>query len=229
VTLREAGDAFVHACGIAGDAGAGTFVWVGRFDLVEFAVVLEPEEPLAGARRAFLAGMAALADAIAAHCRPEAPLTFEWPDAVRFDGALIGGGRLGWPQACAEDAMPDWLVFSAMLIAARPRAREPGPAPNATSLEDEGFFESGQAIVESFARHLMTGFDLWSERGFDAVARGYLARLPKERAADRRRIDEIGDLLIANEGRTGPPERLPLLPALLVPSWLDPVTRAPRL
>ena len=39
---------------VASDAGAGTLVYVGRFDLAEFAVVLEPEEPLEIARRALL-------------------------------------------------------------------------------------------------------------------------------------------------------------------------------
>ena len=66
VTLREVGDAFARAQEIAADEGAGTLVWVGRFDLVEFAVVLEPDEPLRAARRALYAGMAALADALAA-------------------------------------------------------------------------------------------------------------------------------------------------------------------
>src|SRR3546814_10894645 len=56
VTLREVGDAFAHACAIAGESGAGTLVWVGRYDLAEFAVVLEPEETLAAARRAFYVG-----------------------------------------------------------------------------------------------------------------------------------------------------------------------------
>src|SRR6201996_7079126 len=40
VALREAGDAFAHAIRSAPHAGAGTLVHVGRFDLVEFAVVL---------------------------------------------------------------------------------------------------------------------------------------------------------------------------------------------
>src|SRR5919202_5674183 len=101
VTLREHGDAFAHARAIAREAGAGTLVRVRRFDVVEFAVVLEPEEPLASARRAFYAGMAALADAVGAHRMPEKPVVVDWPDAVRYDGALIGGGRLGWPPGCA--------------------------------------------------------------------------------------------------------------------------------
>ncbi|MEA2977030.1 MAG: hypothetical protein QOF19_2550, partial [Alphaproteobacteria bacterium] len=61
VTPREAGDAFAHAQAVADDQGAGTLVFVGRFDLAEFAVVLEPEEPLRTARRALYAGMNALA------------------------------------------------------------------------------------------------------------------------------------------------------------------------
>src|SRR5690554_495070 len=115
VTLREVGDAFAHAHAIAAEAGAGTLVYVGRFDLVEFAVVLEPDEPLRSARRAFYAAMSALGDALASHAPPEKPLYFDWPDAVRVDGGLVGGGRLGWPKAASEDAVPDWLVFGAMI------------------------------------------------------------------------------------------------------------------
>ena len=114
VRLREGGEAFAHALGIAGQSGAGTLVYVGRFDLAEFAVVLEPTEPLRTARRAFYAGMVALADALRAYAPPNKPVTIDWPDAVRVDGGLVGGGRLGWPQSCAEDETPPWLVFGAM-------------------------------------------------------------------------------------------------------------------
>src|SRR5258705_5366643 len=103
VPLREHGDAFVHGCAIASDTGAGTLIWVRRYDLVEFAVVLEPDEPLLSARRAFFAGMNAAADAIAAHCPPEREVSFDWPDAILFDGGLLGGARLGWPAGCADD------------------------------------------------------------------------------------------------------------------------------
>ena len=40
------------------------------------------------ARRAFFAGMNAVADAIAAHCPPEREVSFDWPDAIRFDGGI---------------------------------------------------------------------------------------------------------------------------------------------
>ena len=63
--LREVGDAFVHACTHAASSGAGTLILVGRFDLAEFAVVLEPEEPLRFARPVFYAGMLALYETLA--------------------------------------------------------------------------------------------------------------------------------------------------------------------
>src|SRR5712671_6023236 len=94
ITLREVGDAFSHAASIASEAGAGTLVYVGRFDLAEFAVVLEPEEPLETARRAHHMGMVALVDALLTHAPPEKPITIDWPDAIRVDGGLVGGGRL---------------------------------------------------------------------------------------------------------------------------------------
>ena len=95
VRLRELGDAFAHAQAIAAESGAGTLVHVGRFDLAEFALVLEPEEPLRGARRAFYAGMAALADALTSLAAPETAIGIEWPDALYVNYGLVGGGRLG--------------------------------------------------------------------------------------------------------------------------------------
>src|SRR4026207_534345 len=74
IRLREVGDAFAHAVAIAPEKGAGTLVHVGRFDLAEFAVVLEPNEPLLKARRTFYAGMAARARAPAAPPHPQTPL-----------------------------------------------------------------------------------------------------------------------------------------------------------
>lgn len=225
VTLRESGDAFAHACRIAAQSGAGTFVHVGRFDLVEFAVVLEPEEPLALARRGFFAGMVALVQAIGAHGPPDRAVEFEWPDTVRFDGARVGGGRLGWPAGCPEDATPNWLVFGASLAAAPLGGVEPGATPMLTTLEDEGF-EDGRTIAESFGRHLMVAFDTWSERGFDPIEAAYLRRLPRKAGAELR-LDLNGDLVIRLHG-SAEPERWALLTALRAPTWLDPATGAPK-
>src|SRR2546421_8292444 len=162
VTLREVGDAFAHAIRNAGQEGAGTLVYVRRFDLAEFAVVLEPEEPLRMARRALYAGLVAVADALAVHAPPERPINFDWPDAILVDGALVGGARLGWPQGALEAEPPDWLVFGAMIRTAVVGDEEPGLRPLSSALEEEGFDDLGSGpLVESFSRHLMAALHAW--------------------------------------------------------------------
>ena len=229
VALRELGDAFAHGCEIATEAGAGTLVWVRRYDLVEFAVVLEPDEPLSSARRAFFAGMNAVADAIAAHCPPEREVAFEWPDAVRFDAGLLGGARLGWPDDCAETDVPNWLIFGVILRAADMVHLDEVQAASGVSMLGSGFeMVDTDAIIGSFARHLMTAFDRWNERGFDAIARDYLERLPRRKAGEIRAIDANGDLLVKLPAASGPPERTGLVDALAKAEWYDPHSRGPK-
>lgn len=254
VTLREAGDAFAHACAVARASGAGTLVWTKRFDVAEFAVVLEPEEPLRLARRAFFVGMNALADALAASAPPERPIGFDWPDAIRVDGVLVGGGRLGWPDI-SEDDVPEWLVFAGTIRTAIIRAGEPGLRPLLGSLDELGFEAIAPAeILSSFARHLMAGFHELSEDGLEPAFRRFQHRMAKRASAPF----SIGTGEVESAGSAEPAERLggphhdgdpypsahatrsildrekkaasaDLRKALAAPSWLDPKTGMPWL
>ena len=228
VALREAGDAFAHACAIAGDKGAGTLVWVRRYDLAEFAVVLEPDETFSHARLAIYAGMNALADALATHAPPSRPIAFDWPDAIRVDGVLVGGGRLGWPEGTLEDETPEWLVFSAMIRTTAIRADEPGLRPLLGGLDELGFEapDAGE-IISSFSRHLMAAFDEWSEAGVAPLARRWLERA-SPRGQDAR-IADNGDLMVSRKPGQGFSPRQSLATALASPSWLDPATGTPWL
>ena len=227
VRLRELGDAFAHAKSIASEQGAGTLVYVGRFDLAEFAVVLEPDEPLRLARRVFYAGMAALADALIAHAQPDTAISIDWPDSILVNHGLVGGGRLAWPQGTAEDKTPPWLVFGAMIRTVSMSGSEPGLNPLVTALEEEGFSDAmSEHVMASFARHFMVAIDAWQEHGFGAVARSYLERLPAEPGL-RRDIDDNGDLLIRRMGKAEV-ERIPLLSRLAKPAWFDPAAKGPR-
>jgi biotin-(acetyl-CoA carboxylase) ligase len=226
VVLREVGDAFAHACAHAGELGAGTLVFVGRFDLAEFAVVLEPDEALAVARLVFYAGMVALSDALAACAPPEKPITIEWPDAIRIDCGLVGGGRLALPDGSEETAVPEWLVFGAMVRTVSGWGANAGLHPLATALAEEGFDDaSAERLVERFARHLMAAVSRWQESGFAPLAREYLARLVPD--GTHRNLGDNGDLLIRHGGAAV--EGHSLASALRAPSWLDPLTGAPSL
>lgn len=226
VALREAGDAFAYACAHAAELGAGALVHVGCFDMAEFAVVLEPDEPLKEARRAFYVGMAALGDALTALAPPEKPIVVKWPDAILVDGGLVGGGRLGWPEDAAESAVPAWLVFGAMIRTVSLSGMEPGLLPIATALDEEGFQSaSAERLIEGFARHLMAAADRWREEGFGAVAAEYEGRLKHEGGAVCR-IVAGGDLQLRSAG--GLMARRELRAALAVPSWFDPSVGGPR-
>jgi hypothetical protein len=228
ISLPPGENAFGHACAIASEQGAGAFVHVRRDDLVDFAVVLEPDEALAGARRGFFACMHALAEAIAAHCPPERDVVFRWPDSIIFDAGLVGGGRLAWPQRCGEDEVPQWLVFGAMLRAVDPADADTGAYPDSTSLAGSGFEPHQiEAVVGSFARHLMLAFDTWGEHGFRAVGQDYLKRLPKAEGEKKRIIDVNGDLVTTLAG--GASQRFSLAQALHAHEWYDPITQAPTL
>jgi biotin-(acetyl-CoA carboxylase) ligase len=224
VRLREFGDAFAHATALGRARGARPLVYVGRFDVAEFAVVLEPADPLVAARRAFYAGMGALADAIAGAAPPETAIHIKWPDALYVNWGLVGGGRLAWPTMADEKSVPAWLVFGATIRTAWSKPSDPGITPDVTALDQEGFAEiSAKHIVESFARHFMQALDVWQDSGFaDAVA-PYLDRLSRD-AGQTYAIDENGDLIVTRDGAT---ERRALLPKLTAPAWLELAAQEP--
>jgi hypothetical protein len=226
ITVREAGDAFTHATMKLLDKSAGTLVWARRFQLAEFAVVLEPSEPLAQARLVFFAAMNALADTLAVHCPPEKPVAFEWPDTLLLDGGVLGGGRLSWAD-CGEDDVPDWLVFGAMVRTAGYGDIEPGRWKRGVALAEEGIWDVQPAeIVESFARHLMSALHNWSEFGPRHEIGRWMERLQKI-TGTRAYLDERGNLCEA-VGRAKPETRA-FAQALATPSWLDPETGGPWL
>lgn len=228
VRLRESRDSFIQAIAIAEDSGAGTLTYVGRFNLAEFAVVLEPNEPLWTARRAFYAGMVALTDALRAYAPPNKEIAIDWPDAIRVDGGLVGGGRLAWPASAKEDEFPHWLVFGAMIRTVAMMEREAGMYPLASALDQEGFGEAGAVqVTESFARHLLRNLDAWQTDGFHGIAREFLSRLSGEQQITRA-IADNGDLVTSRIG-TNAADRHELRKSLLSPSWLDPELGGPRL
>ncbi|MFN3279700.1 MAG: biotin/lipoate--protein ligase family protein [Paracoccus hibiscisoli] len=181
-------DALAHAARLAPDHGAGALVLHQSPGLLAFAVVLEPEQVLAEARQAFILGMAALADTLAAHCPPERPVCIHWPDLLLYDAARIGGGRLAAPDHCAEDAVPEWLVFGVELIADRDHLDETGLYPDSTSLREEDF-DPAEDIVSTFASYLMLYFDRWTHTGFGAVTDAFIRRIGPDLPTGQRRIE----------------------------------------
>lgn len=224
--LREGKDAFAEAVAHAPELGAGNLFYVGGFALIEFALVLEPEEPLSIARKIIFAGMNALADALAVLSPPEKSIQFSYPGGLSFDGAVMGGGRLAIPEGASEDEAPEWLVFGAMLRAGGVRDLGIGLGPGITTLDDEGFDAwNPHDFSASFARHFLIALDQWQDSGMRRIGPEYLARLIPEPGAKRHGLDANGDLLIAREGGTG---RVSLVAALADQAWQASFDDAPE-
>lgn len=202
-----------HACDLAAEHGAGTLVWhaskrngaAGRFD---FAVVLEPDTPLAEARKAFILGMLALGDAVSAHCAPERAVQFGWPGELLLDAGRLGGMRLRAAEGVPEDAVPDWMVLGVELIADRDHLSAPGSMPHSVSLQEEDFADPA-VVLESFASYLMLNFDRLTHGGFDPLAASYTHRLSVDGtltgAADLQTADRLiglKDALATSHWRT---------------------------
>jgi biotin-(acetyl-CoA carboxylase) ligase len=229
VTLREAGNAVAYARTHATELGAGTLVSVGRFDVAEFAVVFEPDQPHALSWRVLYAGMVALARAIASIAPPHKPVAIEWPDAICVDGGCVGGGRLVAPEVADASAPPPWLVFGAVIRLASVLDTNVPPLAvplERTALEDEGFGETdANRLVEAFTRHLMRVIDRWHDDGFATVAGEYLSHLAPANGAHCELADD-GDLLVRRARRRA--ERHGLSQRLARPSWLGLSDGEPR-
>lgn len=221
IPLREAGDAMARALALAPEHGAGTLAWVRSAARIEAAVVLEPEQTLAAARPALFAAASALADALAAFGPPEVPLTFRWPALVLVNGGQVGLARIAWPEDCAEDAVPDWIVVGVEARVAFPQGWEPGHGLHQTSLVEEGWDPAEASAAEltaAWARHLMAGLAEWQRGGptggFRRMAERFLARLEQEARTEggKRGLDPAtGDLLVEREAAR---HRFALLEAL---------------
>ncbi|MBB6181594.1 biotin/lipoate--protein ligase family protein [Pseudorhizobium flavum] len=221
-------DACTHAHALAERNGAGTLVWARRNDLADFAVVLEPDMSLSHARLAHYAGMNALADALATHAPPSRPVAFEWPDAIRIDGVLVGGGRLSWPAQTDETEVPAWLIFSAMIRLTVVQGRESGLRPQFGALDELGFeVTDASVIISSFSHHLMAGFHEWQEIGAGPLARRWLDRFSSREGMAH--FNDTGDLLVGAESSAANLAPRSLAQALLSSSWTDPATGMPWL
>ena len=125
--------------------------------------------------------------------------------------------------------MPAWLVFGVILRAADMAHIEEMQAAAGVSLLGEGFeMIDVEAIIGSFARHLMTAFDRWNEQGFEAIGMDYLARLPRRKEGERRSIDLNGDLLVKAPAGSGQLDRSSFVAALAQAAWYDPRERGPK-
>jgi biotin-(acetyl-CoA carboxylase) ligase len=211
--LPAGADALAHAVSVAAAQGAGTLAWVRDGQVLQAAVVLEPETSLEAARPALLAAANAAADALVVLGPPEIPVTLRWPATLVVNNAVVGEAALRVPPGTAPGAVPDWMVVG-IRMALRDDAPEPGLHPGRTTLWEEGFADIPvPELVAAWARHLMAGLSEWQRDGIHRLAEKTLARLEVEdwMQGARRGLDPATGALLLERG--GARTRHPLEPA----------------
>lgn len=172
-----------------GGAGEGTLVFAheesdsrGRFDSpwvtapgnLHCAVIVHPDLPAEEAAGFGLVALVSLGAAIAELVSPMVSLRYRWPNDLILNAGKAGGVWLDAP-ADSADPMP-WLVVAARVnVASYP----PEPAIAARSIWE---IEGDSAITACdllgiYARHLLRGFDRWSEDGLGPALRAFAQRL----------------------------------------------------
>lgn len=173
------GSAFAAAVAAAQAGADGGLVLHGADrDGLDLAIVLAPEVPLAGAMAMVPVAGNAMADAFGAHAPSEVAFHLEWPGTFRVNGARCGGIRAA-ASGSDPDAVPDWLVLGLALpmTGGGPAAAEPGHAPDATVLCEEGCGGMDMAALGgSWGRHFLTWLHEWQTDGMRRVVSQWRAR-----------------------------------------------------
>lgn len=93
----------------------GTIYWRPRDDMLDMALVLEPEATALTALDAVYLLAVAACDALAPHVPPTTPPACAWPGDLLLAGARIGGVRVTLAPIADPAAPPPWLVLGLCL------------------------------------------------------------------------------------------------------------------
>lgn len=178
VVLAGERDPLARAVELAGRPGFdGTLVWADRPDRLSFALLLEPEAPLARTLEIYHLFTVAAGDALGGLAAPAYPLAIRFPNLILFDGLELARLRCAWPEGTAPDEVPAWIVFG--LEAELTEPAEPGEEPHRITLAGAGATVPAAAFVEAVARHFLYWLGRYESHGFAEVRRALDQRLER--------------------------------------------------
>ncbi|MGY9049138.1 MAG: DUF4444 domain-containing protein [Rhodobacterales bacterium] len=140
------------------------------------ALICAPEVPLAQAVAMLPLCGVGVQNALGALAPPEVPVHLDWNGAIR-----VNGGRCGALHIAASthepDQIPDWLVVG-VTLQFEATTQDTGDTPDETALYSEGCGDlRPQDLLESWARHTLTGLHRWEEDGMPPLHRDWAGLL----------------------------------------------------
>lgn len=190
--------AFETACrrAAAHELGAADLVWSRSTERAEMALIFEPDVARRHALQIKPLFFVAIADSLGALMPPKTAVHLRWPDSILINGAVAGNLQLALAPSGPSD-VPDWLVIGARIeVASQHACREPGEAPDITSICDEGGGDLDRTqILRSLSAHMLSWLQVWQEEGFKGLSNRFIGLL--EGYEDEAKFDIAGETLKA--------------------------------
>jgi biotin-(acetyl-CoA carboxylase) ligase len=141
----------------------GTVYWSARDDLLDMALVLEPELASLPTLDAVYLLAVATCEALGRLVPPTAAAACAWPGDLLLAGARVGGMRAGMAPTADPAAPPPWLVLGLCLQLADVPG---GDLPDRTSLAAQGAGEiTAPALLDAVCERFLRWAGRWREDG----------------------------------------------------------------
>ena len=165
LAVSGAMEAFDVACAKAiGGCDAGLVVYNLGADVMQAALVLAPEVPLAQAMTMLPLCAVGFQNALGALAPPEVAVHLGWDGALYLNGARCGGLRVAASHTDPK-ALAEWLVIG-LTLPLWPPSEDTGATPDATALYAEGCADvDATQLIESWARHTLNWINRWEDEG----------------------------------------------------------------
>jgi biotin-(acetyl-CoA carboxylase) ligase len=176
---------------------------------LEASIVLAPDIPLKKALGMVLVIQMGLADSLGALAPPELAVHFNWPNAIKVNGAFCGET---FYQASLKDenTIPEWLVIGFKIPFLWDKEIEAGENPNKTVLSNEGCIEmTPYSLLESWSRHSLVWLNRFLDEGLSPVHRAWCEKcdnigetLTIPLSGRNMGLDEDGNMIIRTTKKT---------------------------
>lgn len=143
------------------------------------AVLLRPEFPAAQAGQLVYVAAVSAGTALAGLISPMAGLRYRWPNDIVMNDGKVGAIHLDAPAA--HNGRLDWLTIGlAVNIESYPKDT-PFPALSVHAVDGSTAITPA-AVLEDYARYLLSWLNRWADNGFESVLKAWTLR-----------ADDIGD------------------------------------
>ncbi len=176
-------DVFQKAISSATTSETGTVFYSEKNEMVDIAILLNPEVNQKKCNQMLYVLIVAAGDAIGALAPPEVMVTHSFPGYIYLNKGEAGVVNFAIDSQNEENQVPEWLVLGLKLKLKQFEDMEKDhPDPDITSLETEGAgFISRIRLIESICRHFLAWINQWEEDGFAPVVKMWGQRIESDK------------------------------------------------